>query len=653
MISIEHLNKNEIAFRRYNQQRIDLLRSCLVGEKCDIFDLIPFLIHEDHPKLLGNFQKTKPLSGISQFSYTQRLKNLIPKYFANIQASDLKKDACAIEFLAIIGSAGTSAFNEESDLDFWVGVETEKHLPIEIDFLREKLTILEKWASSIAGLEVHFFIVDPNKIQANDYGNITKESCGTALGNLLKDEFYRTGILTTGKLPYFWIVPTGASIADYQECIGTMAMKNGKDPEKYVDLGYIQTINQSEYFGAALWQILKGLHSPFKSNLKMALLDLYSSDYTRPLLSDRFKNEIFNAKTSEMPDPYLFLMESLRAFYSGPQLLSVKKFIEKCFLIRNLVSLNMAKIRGQHRMNQLFAIAIKWNWNEDDLRHLMAFGAWDHAYQEKFRKEVIDFLLASYQRIRGRTKNIPIHISPSDLSTVGKIIQSFFNQAAGKIPFEFSLFEGKSVSNIEIKEPYGAEKQWTISVAICNERKPLFLIVRSMSHSLLVCGWCSINGFYNGKQKILLRQNAHVSEKNIREVMQAITDFFPSGRTDDSPLDTLLKEPVISHVLILPNWEKPDWTMTLTSISVLYRNSIGEVFFASQAGLSCESWLFKEILSKIIGKQNWPHLTWKVHVSIGKIHSTRRISDALSRMVQRHISKELDSKELVFFRGKF
>ncbi len=645
--------KNEAAFRSYNKQRIDFLRSCLTGEKCDVFDLIAFLIHEDHPKLLGNFQKTKPLSGISRFSYTQRIKSVVPKYFPYFLSFDRKKDDCAVAFLAIIGSAGTAAFSEESDLDFWVGVETEKHTPIELEFFREKLSIIEKWAATVAGLEVHFFLVDPKKIRTDDYGAITKESCGTALGNLLKDEFYRTGILITGKLPYFWIMPAETTVADYRESVGAAQMKGGEESEPYIDLGYIQAISQSEYFGAALWQILKGLHSPFKSALKMALLDLYSSDHAQPLLCDRFKKEIFISAASAMPDPYLFLMESLLAFYRGPHVLPVKRLLEKCFLIRNLVSVGSAGIQGQRHLRRLEAIASGWDWSEKDLQYLMAFGSWDHERQERFRKEIIDFLMNSYKRIRDRTKNIPIHISASDLSAVGKKIQSFFNQAPGKIPFEFSLFDGKRVSSIGIEEAAGAEKQWNVAVTVGSEHKPLVRIMRRMSHPLQVCGWCSINGFYDGKPKIILKRGARVSEKNLREIMQSVRDFFPSSQSDDSPLDVLLKEPVVSHLLIIPNWENPDWTKTLTSISALYRTSMGEVFYASQAGVSCESWLCREILSNAVGRQNWSRLSWKVLVSKGAIHSTRRLSDAVSRMTQRYISKEAEKTDLFFFRGNF
>jgi adenylate cyclase, class 1 len=204
---LELLARNEAVFSRYNRRRTDFLRDSLQWEKRDVFDLIPLLLHENHPKLLGNFQKTKTLSGISRYSCPFETKSLVSKYFASVLSFNRTNDDPAVEFLAIIGSAGTAAFTEESDLDFWVGVETGKYGAIEIEFLREKLGIIENWAKTIAGLEVHFFIVDPEKIRANDYGGITKESCGTALGNLLKDEFYRTGILVAGKLPYFLCRP--------------------------------------------------------------------------------------------------------------------------------------------------------------------------------------------------------------------------------------------------------------------------------------------------------------------------------------------------------------------------------------------------------------------------------------------------------------
>jgi adenylate cyclase len=301
----------------------------------------------------------------------------------------------------------------------------------------------------------------------------------------------------------------------------------------------------------------------------------------------------------------------------------------------------------------LFSIANKWNWSREELGRLSTFGSWNHEIQEAFRKDVIDFLVDSYQRIRDRTKDIPVRISASDLATVGRKIQRFFKQIPGKIPYEILLFEGKCASGIAIEETQGAERGWSASVSLGSEKKPLLRIVRAMPHPLFACGWCSVNGFYDGTQKIVFRGSGRVSERNLREAMAAIREFFPSGEADDSRLDVLVKDPVVSHLLLMPNWENPDGASALTSISVFYRTSMGEVFFGSNVGESCQSWLIKEILLGVVGKPNWPRLAWKVHVSVGTMKSTRRVSDALGRMVGHCLSGESEKPPTIFFRGNF
>ncbi|MFQ5560300.1 MAG: hypothetical protein ACE5FU_06935, partial [Nitrospinota bacterium] len=55
------------------------------------------------------------------------------------------------------------------------------------------------------------------KIRQDDFGGSNKESVGSSLGKVLKEEFYRTMILVCGKRTLWWIMPPGVSDQEYLE----------------------------------------------------------------------------------------------------------------------------------------------------------------------------------------------------------------------------------------------------------------------------------------------------------------------------------------------------------------------------------------------------------------------------------------------------
>jgi adenylate cyclase class 1 len=201
-----------------------------------------FLLHEDNPELPGNEAAGIPPSGVSCFAYSPELRELVPQYFPHFQFRPHSKPLLPVVFLAVMGSAGTLAFTGESDIDFWVGVDTARLPDDALEMLQEKLRILETWAFRTAGLEVHFFIADLEKIRLDDYGELSGESCGSALGKLLKDEFYRTALFLEGKVPFYWVMPVGIDDTDYAENIQRLSQDRTFPHQYYLDLGNVGTI---------------------------------------------------------------------------------------------------------------------------------------------------------------------------------------------------------------------------------------------------------------------------------------------------------------------------------------------------------------------------------------------------------------------------
>ena len=92
-----------------------------------------------------------------------------------------------------MGSLGTVAQAEQSDMDLWVCHDPELD-PRALAELRRKCDLLEAWAAT-QGAEVHCFLIDPARYTQGDReAQLTSDDCGTTQHYLLLDEFYRTAI---------------------------------------------------------------------------------------------------------------------------------------------------------------------------------------------------------------------------------------------------------------------------------------------------------------------------------------------------------------------------------------------------------------------------------------------------------------------------
>ncbi|HCH76789.1 MAG TPA: adenylate cyclase, partial [Pseudomonas sp.] len=121
--------------------------------------LLPLLFHVNHPILPGYVSATTP-AGLAHFvpdaeqlAEAQRLS----RSFAYKPARG--KLPQPILGLFLMGSLGTVAQDEHSDLDVWVCHDPALDAG-QIEELRRKCELLQAWAAS-QGSEAHFFLVDP------------------------------------------------------------------------------------------------------------------------------------------------------------------------------------------------------------------------------------------------------------------------------------------------------------------------------------------------------------------------------------------------------------------------------------------------------------------------------------------------------------
>lgn len=154
-IDRKQLKQLKLRFLTLNNVRLERTREAISVRQQLFLDLLPLLLHVNHPMLPG-YQGSDTPCGIPYFK-----PNKIQIGAANIVARsfEIKKDFLhqepAIDAVFIMGSVGTIAHSESSDFDIWVCYKNNiKKLLLQK--LEKKFKAISTWAEQELGIEAHF-----------------------------------------------------------------------------------------------------------------------------------------------------------------------------------------------------------------------------------------------------------------------------------------------------------------------------------------------------------------------------------------------------------------------------------------------------------------------------------------------------------------
>ncbi|MBE0617689.1 MAG: class I adenylate cyclase, partial [Proteobacteria bacterium] len=408
-----------------------------VGEKArEALRLLPLLLHVNQPGLPGYVDDASCPAGIADFSPTGADLNLARRLFpeASPRRSGILRPV--VDLLAVMGSAGTIGFSGESDLDVWVchDIPTSTNT---LGLYRRKVLAVETWLNEHSGLEIHLFLQASERVRANDFGETDVEGCGSAMGALLKEEFYRTGILLAGKAPFWRLVPPGVGPEEYRRHWDLLRAAGPFVVDGYLDLGWVARVPPGELFGAAVWQIVKGWKSPFKSALKMGLLEhAVRSDREDPPLCELLKSRIL---TGERVDPYRLLFDQVLAHYRERGESASEDLLARCFYLKTGMRLApTAPVPPPGREGDLAVLAeyvASWGWGPRRLQHLNDFHEWKFEWVQALAREVDRYFLRTYQRIRSALDESgeAQRITPRDLTILGRKLQTVYRRVPHKV----------------------------------------------------------------------------------------------------------------------------------------------------------------------------------------------------------------------------
>ncbi|MNO52773.1 Adenylate cyclase [compost metagenome] len=426
-------------FLKLNQGRLDRALAGLSSRQQVVLKLLPVFFHVNHPLLPGYISGTTP-AGISHYEPDSQTlveaQRLTRAFTYKPRCDELRRP---IHGLFLMGSLGTLAQAEQSDMDVWVCHAADLSAA-QLAELQRKCELLHAWANS-QGAEVHFFLIEPTRfIRGERDARLSAEDCGSSQHYLLLDEFYRTAIWLAGRTPLWWLVPVYEE-ARYDAYTHALISKRFIRPDEALDLGALAQIPPGEFIGAGLWQLFKGIESPYKSVLKLLLTEVYASEHPRvQCLSLRFKEAVFaNQLDLDELDPYMVVYRRLEEYLTARGEPERLELVRRCLYLK--VSKKLSSPLRQRTDNWqrelLERLTREWGWDERQLALLDSRSQWRVRQVGNERRALVNELNYSYRFLAqfARKQDAASLMTRCDLNILGRRLYAAFERKAGKIEF--------------------------------------------------------------------------------------------------------------------------------------------------------------------------------------------------------------------------
>ncbi|MAM86346.1 MAG: hypothetical protein CME36_03430 [unclassified Hahellaceae] len=463
-------------------------------------NILPVLFHVNHPLLPGFTSRSAP-SGIVNFTIDKpRMKQLqrLSRSFQHKTTDTLTRPD--VIGLYVMGSPGTLAQSSTSDIDVWLvyrnGLTVEA-----VNALGDKAKAVSAAAAEL-GIDLHFFPLNAARFRKQaQQRQADSEDSGTAQHYVLLDEFYRTCVYLAGAWPLWWLIPPDCE-QTYDATARLLAEKRFIRSRDYVDFGGCPKVPENEFIGAGLWQLYKSIDSPYKSLLKLSLMECYARRSeltdapevsTMPLCVS-FKAQIYRDEVSaDQLDPYLMLYWYLERCLTHLNMADRLALVRQSFYMKagTRLSTKAGSARGDWKARLLQQTVDSFDWSNDFLRYLDRHGQWKTNEVVVEQRKLVQALTASYRFLSSlaRSRQSTAAISARDVHLLGRKLYAQFQRKAGKLELINSginsdLSEQQLTFELKINEG-GA--QWEV-------RNGEHQLLRDSESLIELLAWCHLNG---------------------------------------------------------------------------------------------------------------------------------------------------------------
>ena len=555
----QDINNLKRRFLTLNRERMMRIRDDLRPRQQDVLDILPLLFHSNHPAFPGYVSKSTPV-GISDYSPPQQTleagKRLV-RSFEHKRRALLQFDIYSI---FMMGSSGTIAYSSNSDFDVWLCHRPDLDT-VQLAELQQKAFLIEQWAASM-DLEVHFFLMNADTFKRGEDVALSVESSGSAQHHLLLEEFYRTGLLLAGRYPVWWLVPPEEE-ANYEDYIAALKRQRFIKENETIDFGGLPQAPAEEFFGAALWQLYKGIDSPYKAALKLMLMEVYADEYPHvDLLSHRFKKAIHEGETNlAQLDPYIMLYRKLEEYLLCKDEDKTRlDLVRRCFYFKVNEKLSSASPGRQEnwRYETMLEFAREWRWTDELIESLDDRAAWKINRVMEERKSLVRLLTQSYHSLSdfARRHALSSSINQHDLTVLGRKLYAAFERKAGKIDIvnrgiSDNVWESPlTISQVGKNQSAG----WALYRGMNSNSRQGDEPLKRTRTMMEMLTWCHLNRIVDDRTAFVLHANNNaIGVPEIKALLKQLQHLFPEGNPAASSMEDFAKAAEMRHSALFIN----------------------------------------------------------------------------------------------------
>lgn len=486
-----------------------------------VFQLIPILIHLNEPELPGYVENAP--AGIAHFSPNHYQQRFITALLPQAKLAKHLEKTTAFDALYSMGSTGSITQTQYSDLDLWL-CYPERLSAEQLQLMEQKIARLCAWAKGFE-VDVNIYLMNPARFSAHlDQHSVSEEHSGSSQHFFLLDEFYRSAIRLAGKR-LLWLHLTDEQ---YQQRHHLPEI----DMQAWVDFGDFSALSTAEFFGASLWQLYKGIDNPYKSAIKIVLLESYAHNYPQTaLISKSFKQKwLSKTEVRYHFDPYLAMLDQVSEYLIERKEFARLNRIRQCFYLKAMEGEN----EENWRTYQLQQLAKSWEWQEEELEILNQRASWKTKQVKVHHQMLVDLLLQSYRNLIqfARKFHIDPSIMASDIDILMRKLYSVFEVLPGKVtllnPRISQNLAEKNLTFIEGREGSMMKPGWyLLNQAPSSEYENPDRFVEYQKDLTKLVAWAYFNGILTAESRLHV-VSRHVSLLNFRQFITDLRISFPT-----------------------------------------------------------------------------------------------------------------------------
>ncbi len=522
-------------FLDINRERLLRAREVLNSRQQLFLDALPLLFHVNHPILPGYVSQQVPC-GVAHYQPDDMTLRRVQRQLAGsfVYRPPLQRSA-QIHSLFLMGSCGTIAQSDRSDLDIWLCPAPDLDAS-ERDLLLQKAELVSTWGASL-GLDAHFFLMDSNEFRRGEREALTVEDCGSSQHFLLLDEFYRTSLLLAGRLPLWWLIPPEQE-ARYDDAASKLQRRLDFNAEDCIDFGGISQIPAGEFIGAGIWQLYKAIYSPHKSVLKLLLTEVYANEYPggEPLALT-FKRQVYAGQLDiDRLDPYIAAFERLERYLLERGESDRLELVRRCFYFKVGLKLSQRRATTDNwRLSLMRELVQRWGWAPEHLVNLDTREQWRVRRAKEEHSLLVRELTDSYRFLQdfARRSRSQALINSQEMTILGRKLYAAFERKPGKMEW-LNPGIAPSLSEEDLSFHYWGETdgkpQWAVHAehphpAGFDPRAAL----KKGDSLLALLAWCYCNGLMTASTRLHISgQSAPVSEAELLRITHCLREQLPA-----------------------------------------------------------------------------------------------------------------------------